>query len=745
MSTEDPLDLIGTTIAGKYVVERAIGSGGFSVVYRAEHKIWNQPVAIKCFTALSRAPEHLRRTLNESFIREGKLMAQLSTETAAIAQARDTGSMVLADGSWIPYLVLEWLQGQTLSAMLDSEFEAGRAARGLSASLDLLAGPIDALGCAHARGIAHLDVKPDNLLICSDGERVKILDFGLAQVIGPQSSLAEGEDKVDIISCTPIYAAPEQFNPKRGAAGPRTDVYALALVLVEIMRGGEPAMQGDVEGIVAQSQDPNARPSPRSLGVAVSDAVEAVFMRALSVDPIQRYETARHLRLALRTAMETSDAVHVGAAEASGPGLRRLAADASSARLGMPANPTLIHYCAPSEPECETPSAAASRIGDGTGPSWPTDIHTSMQATHASEAATHHPARPPTRFVRTGSIASGALALAVLMTSTGSLGDDRSAGVDTGTPDTATQAGTDQVAKIARTPEAAPEAAPTAVAAAGPCPDDMAFVTGGKFFMGSDSELAVLTAARPAHQVSVDGFCIDLAEVTVAQYKSCSDRGTCKRAFRDSFWPRGSQSREDWQAARTAHQDLCNENHPDRDDHPVNCVDWSQADAFCREHGKRLPSEPEWEFAARGSDGRVYPWGDAKPDELHMNGCGAECRDWREAAGLSPTGVLHDKNDGHPGTSPVGTFAAGFTQHGLRDMIGNVFEWTADPFVPYGQKPHQNTGTRRVIRGGAFNSFMAAFADPALRFGMDADAHTHGIGFRCASNPRTATPTVTPR
>lgn len=301
--------------------------------------------------------------------------------------------------------------------------------------------------------------------------------------------------------------------------------------------------------------------------------------------------------------------------------------------------------------------------------------------------------------------------------------------------------------RVAAAIVASPEASPPVVASAAPaspaCPEGMVEIAGGSYFMGSDDvDQPVLRAARPAHKVEVGAFCIDTHEVTVADYRTCSDRGDCKRAHRDSMWPQGKQSEESWSADRKTYGALCNEGIEGHEDHPVNCVSWHQAEAFCQSRGAQLPTEAQWEFAARGSDGRVYSWGDAAPDSEHMNGCGAECVAWRAAVELSETPGLHESDDGYVGTAPVGSFPAGKTQAGLFDMAGNVFEWTSSEFVPFDEaqrladaaKAAPDAPVKRVIRGGAFNSFMPAFADPALRFGQTQDAHPHAIGFRCAAD-----------
>ena len=281
------------------------------------------------------------------------------------------------------------------------------------------------------------------------------------------------------------------------------------------------------------------------------------------------------------------------------------------------------------------------------------------------------------------------------------------------------------------------------VAAAPPpasCPAGMALIPGGKFFMGTDADDVVLQTARPAHNAEVAAFCIDLREVSLGDYRKCSAKGECKRAFRGSEWPQGQTPTADWTAQKLAHSTLCNESRDDREAHPVNCVDWQQAKHYCEWRGAALPSEAQWEFAARGSDGRIYSWGDALPSSAHMNGAGPEYVAWRVAQGLPAHAVLYGQDDGFVGTAPTGSLPDGATQHGLFDMAGNVFEWTADEFRPYPSSSAEavvDAGpTRRVIRGGAFNSYQPQFADPALRFPQAQDAHTHGIGFRCVSTPR---------
>src|SRR5690606_37905087 len=128
MAPDDPLALVGTTVSDKYEIQRVVGEGGFAVVYRALHNVWKRPVAIKVFRALGDLPIDRRKQLVESFIQEGRLLAELSERSAAICQARDVGELT-SRGRVIPYMVLEWLEGQSLEDVIEEERKAGAPPR----------------------------------------------------------------------------------------------------------------------------------------------------------------------------------------------------------------------------------------------------------------------------------------------------------------------------------------------------------------------------------------------------------------------------------------------------------------------------------------------------------------------------------------------------------------------------------------------------------------------------------------
>ncbi|HZO12944.1 MAG TPA: protein kinase, partial [Polyangiaceae bacterium] len=165
---QDPLGIIGQTVEDKYRILALAGEGGFSAVYKAEHLIWNEPVAIKFFSILEAAKTELREKLLSDFIQEGKLMSQLSSRSAAIVQARDIGKLAIEGGDWIPYMVLEWLDGVSLDVVLRDERLQGMPPRTLEESMQLLEPAAIALDIAHQQKVAHRDLKPANFVIMGD-------------------------------------------------------------------------------------------------------------------------------------------------------------------------------------------------------------------------------------------------------------------------------------------------------------------------------------------------------------------------------------------------------------------------------------------------------------------------------------------------------------------------------------------------------------------------------------------------
>jgi formylglycine-generating enzyme required for sulfatase activity len=253
-------------------------------------------------------------------------------------------------------------------------------------------------------------------------------------------------------------------------------------------------------------------------------------------------------------------------------------------------------------------------------------------------------------------------------------------------------------------------------------------VPGGRFYMGVDEDV---TGAKPAHAVTLAPYCIDAFQVTTARYQACSDAGRCKRPARDNDW-KGVTARD-----HRLYDPLCNAREPNaRGQHPMNCVSWDMAQSYCSAQGARLPTEAEWELAARGRDGRRYPWGDAEPTARRMNACGKECLAWAKARGIKPEPMFAE-DDGWATTAPVGSFPSGDSPFGLHDVVGNVREWTNDFYADYTNSAQTDptgpaTGTERVTRGAAWNATSTEVAHTAFRSHESPDARRYAVGFRCA-------------
>ena len=198
---------------------------------------------------------------------------------------------------------------------------------------------------------------------------------------------------------------------------------------------------------------------------------------------------------------------------------------------------------------------------------------------------------------------------------------------------------------------------------------------------------------KPQHKVFLDAFWIDQTEVTNAQYQECVKDGAC-----------GSLQESDYLTDAKYN------------DHPVIYLSWDEAQIFCTWAGKRLPTEAEWEKAARGDDGRTYPWGNTKPNSGLLN-------------------YLDNKKS----STKVGSFPAGASPYGALDMAGNVWEWTADWYAPdyYKTSPNRNPtgpveGSRRIVRGGSWLSPIEIVIRTYFRKALNPETRNYTTGFRCA-------------
>ena len=216
------------------------------------------------------------------------------------------------------------------------------------------------------------------------------------------------------------------------------------------------------------------------------------------------------------------------------------------------------------------------------------------------------------------------------------------------------------------------------------CPEGMRKIPGGTFWVGTENEVYD-REENPRFSTKLPDFCADEFEVSTSQYEQCAAAGAC--------------------APLSGRNQTCNTSAKGRGDHPVNCIDFSQAQAVCAQRSARLPSEVEWEYLARGGEQmRRYPWGDEPPD-------GRTC--WK-----------------HAGTCERGSFAPG--AFGLHDVVGNVWEWTSSWFGRYPWPAQQ--GRHRVYRGGSWSRRFAKWMRPSLRNRLDPAKSGSHLGVRCVAS-----------
>jgi formylglycine-generating enzyme required for sulfatase activity len=249
------------------------------------------------------------------------------------------------------------------------------------------------------------------------------------------------------------------------------------------------------------------------------------------------------------------------------------------------------------------------------------------------------------------------------------------------------------------------------------------YVPAGEFKMGSDADDALAECQKfvsdckresfaneePPHTVALDAFWIDQTEVTNAMYAKCVDAGVCVEPASSTSYTRDSYY-----------------GNPEFDNYPVIYVSVDNARVYCKWANRRLPTEAEWEKAARGENCFVYPWGNDF-DGTRANFCDKSC---------SFDSANKSFDDGYADTAPVGSYLNGASPYGALDMAGNVLEWVSSLYKPYpydatdGRKNFGSSGVR-LVRGGDWAS-PGYYLRSALRVISSRFYSSDIIGFRCA-------------
>jgi serine/threonine protein kinase len=299
---QDVFGIVGTT-QGPFTIEEAVAEGGFGVVYRALHGAFRAPVALKCLK-IPTIPAAQRAIFLERFREEAEMLFRLSANIPEVVRPLHYDVITLNSGLIVPFIALEWLDGRTLWGFIEDRAACGQKPIDCLEAGRILTPVARALEVAHrfpgASGticVVHRDIKPANIFLTKmrGVDIIKILDFGIAQARDNVSVIAgqmtQSNDTVPL-AFTPRYGAPEQWAPKRfGTTGPWTDVWGLAITYLELL-AGRAAIDGDPVAIMGTVLDEKRRPTPRSEGIRVPDAIENVMLRALALHPRDRHADA---------------------------------------------------------------------------------------------------------------------------------------------------------------------------------------------------------------------------------------------------------------------------------------------------------------------------------------------------------------------------------------------------------------------------------------------------------------------
>lgn len=722
-------ELLGQQL-DEYQLAELLGQGGMARIYRGFDVRLKRNVAIKVIDATYQADAEYRAR----FEREAQAIAQL--EHPHIVRLYRYGEI-----SGLFYMAMQYVEGRDLKAVLAEYRQQERTIPPEQASR-IIREVCQALDYAHSKGIIHRDVKPSNIMIDVYGHAY-LTDFGLAL-------LADTETKGEIFG-SPHYIAPEQVISSKGAV-PQSDLYAVGVILYEMFSGQLP-FDGAEPLDIAMRHLSDEPPPPHQFRPDIDPALEGVILIAMAKKPLKRptngTELADALDRALKLAPEMLSGLEREMAAAAAtptavtPFLTAPPMPVSTKKRDLPPVPAAVTIAPGQIVTKPTTSAPESALHASSGRGcWLLLTSILLLITVISVTffflvienrrpndfvyLAAHGDWPPTS-APTHTMSPTAL-LAVIKAPTATL---------TPMPTHTLTAPPTAVAVITADASATPTPpvtpTPTQTAAFTPTPNvaslpvvtrdsdgmPMALIMATTFMMGAgDDDPLAKGDEFSRREVTVDSYYIDLYEVSVAQYAAFMNElggyvGRCNGFLcLATHFETINSYLNDALAGYMAR--------PGYENYPINNVTWHGADAYCRWVGGRLPTEAEWELAARGGDGRLYPWGSTPPDET--------------------LAVFGDSN--FSAVQAVDSHPAGVSPSGLYHMAGNVKEWVQDGYDPIyydrGESvnpsaPRANNYSERVLRGGGYRSPVADLrasnreAKRAVEFQGIPD-----VGFRCA-------------
>ena len=653
------LDLVGQRL-GQYRIDARVARGATSTIYKAYQEKLDRYVAVK--------------VLSPHFIDEPGFLDRFYQEARAVARLDHPNILPVYDFDQvgeIVYIVMKYVNTGTLRHVMTGPLD-------LPYTVEIATQVGLALGYAHRQGVVHRDVKPGNILI-ADNNWALLTDFGLAKMLEGNQRLTRTGAGVG----TPEYMSPEQAQGK--PTDGRADLYSLGAMLYEMLTGHLPFESESGIAVAMKHVSDPVKP-PRIYRPELAPAVEKVIMTALEKDPVRRYPTAEAMVTALTRASSPSSAIEQPAATAQPIG--KPTSEKSPASLKLAAIGIVLRQRA---------DRSARRLQTW-GRAQRDRFRVFRQARWPEYRATLLAHR------RTLGAIAGVLIAILLCAALMPLAFPAVTPTIVATPASASKT-TLAVAPVTLTATAeatssvTETSAITATREISSAPSGMVLVPAGSFTMGAVSG-DFDADETPPHVVYLDDYYIDTVEVTNAQFA---------RFVNGSGYQTDAEKAGDsttWRSFNSA----------DRQRFPVIFVSWNDAAHYCAWVGKRLPTEAEWEKAARGAGKRIYPWGNS------FNTKYANTTD----AGIGQPVAVASRSAQSP--------------YGLYDVVGNVWEYVRDWYgggyytdSPKANPSGQTTGPFKVIRGGSFKT-PSDRATTTTREKISPDSRGDDVGFRCAKD-----------
>ncbi|APS00653.1 bifunctional serine/threonine-protein kinase/formylglycine-generating enzyme family protein [Pajaroellobacter abortibovis] len=684
----------GTIFGGDYRIVKPLSQGGMGFIYIAEQLSTGVLRALKLMQ-----PQCVESTtMRRRFEQEARIGARIQSDY--VVSVLGAG---VDEASGVPWLAMELLQGEDLNQCVIRSPLAAEEAPQVFQPL------FHAVAAAHDIGVIHRDLKPENIFLAKSRRptekfTLKVLDFGIAKLV------EEGRTQATGTVGTPLWMAPEQASASERIT-PATDVWALGLIVFYALTGKRYWIEANkpnstlpmllrelvikpLELATVRAQElgctqlppahfdewfsqcvarnpaerfPNAREAYMALAPIIGDRSGVTFsdppteiMKNDQYDIPQVITASRNRTLHLMDPLSSSDTELIPSF-ASSPH--------SDIRPNHPSLSNTTHSFSHSLSQLP-PAAKKTEVGKTVYPS-----PSSTPVSHRSQKFSSTLA-PSSRRLSPGRTLGLSLGSAILLLGIGwfFLFKKEAGPLSTTSPPILTPSvlNEEKNKEKAHLRYLADE-------------ETTAHLFEGTTFLMGSSKWDPLEA--PPHHVTLQAFLLDISPVSVRNYNRCVAAGACS--------PAGQQK-------------LCNASTENHENHPVNCVTWTQAQTYCEWIGRRLPIEEEWEYAAAGPNQATLPW---RTSEIKGHVCSFMC------APDIPT-------------CPLGAHPSGKTPEGIEDMLGNVLQWTASTFCPYDML-NCNSSLRTIRGTGGCPSDPNGWRN-TIRRGKAPEHNDYTTGFRCA-------------